>query len=157
MLGFYVFPSMMMWSLPFFFPPRCILSIFFLYAPFPSVSVYSADSPPVSESPHHPSPIVRPSENPTSYSDELINLRWYYWGGSLNLYRPLRVSSLSEILTTGVQPGAILFFRTWSNLLLHKYLIASKTNQFSLQYLQQLKRNLFRYFLLSTDSWCMSE
>ena len=40
-----------------------LLSLFFLYAPSPPVSVYSDDSPPVSDPPHRPSPIVRPSES----------------------------------------------------------------------------------------------
>ena len=58
-LGVYVFPSMMMWSLP--FPPSEIrpgslllqehlarlLYLFFLYAPSPPVSAYSADPPSV--------------------------------------------------------------------------------------------------------------
>ena len=46
---------------------------------------------------------------PSSYSDELINLYWYCWGGGLYPYRPIRASSLSEILTTDLQPRAILF------------------------------------------------
>ena len=40
-----------------------LLSIFFLYAPSPPVSVYSAESPPVSGPPHRPPPIVRLSES----------------------------------------------------------------------------------------------
>ena len=46
---------------------------------------------------------------PYLYSEKLINLCWYWWGGGLYPYRPLRVSSLSEILTNGVQSRAILF------------------------------------------------
>ena len=46
---------------------------------------------------------------PSFYSGGLINLYWYCWGGGLYPYRPIRASSLSEILTTGLQPRAILF------------------------------------------------
>ena len=93
---------------------------------------------------------------PYSCSNELINLSWYCWGGFLYPYRSIWCLSLSEILTTGLQPRALLFVQTWSDLLLNKYLVASKTNQFSLHYLYQLKRNLFFYFLVSkriVDKW----
>ena len=46
---------------------------------------------------------------PSSYSEKLIKLCWYCWGGGLYPYRPIRASILSEIFTTGLQPRAILF------------------------------------------------
>ena len=93
---------------------------------------------------------------PSSYSDELLNLCWYCWGGGFFPSRLFSSFILSEILTAGFRPRAILFWRTWSDILLHQYLVASQTNQFSLHYLYQLKRKLFSYFLLSNrrvDKW----
>ena len=63
---------------------------------------------------------------PSSYSDELINLCWYCWGGGLYPYRLIFSSRLSEILTAGLRPWALVFIRTWSDLLLHKYPFARK-------------------------------
>ena len=83
---------------------------------------------------------------PSSYSDELLNLCWYCWGWSFFPYRLILFLSLSEILTAGFRPWVLVFIRTWSDLLLHKYLVARKTNQFSLHYLHQQRRNLLSCF-----------
>ena len=99
---------------------------------------------------------------PSSYSDKLINLCWYWWGGGLYPYRLILSSSLSKILTASLQPRALVFIRTWSDMLLHQYLVASKTNPFRLRYLYQLKRNLFHYFIfclqdsLYTHEWIIA-
>ena len=86
---------------------------------------------------------------PSSCSDELINLCWYCWGGGFSPSRLFSSLSLSEILTVGFRQWAILFIRTWSDLLLHQYLFAIKTNQFSIHYLHQQKRNLLSFSVLT--------
>ena len=79
---------------------------------------------------------------PVSYSEELINLCWYCWGGGLypSLGHP-RVSSLSEIFTTVVQQWTVHVHYNWSDLLLDKNVITHQPNQFSLQYLHQQRKN----------------
>ena len=71
-----------------------------------------------------------------------INLCSYCWGGGLypSLGHP-RVSSLSETLTTGVQPWTVHVHHIWSDLLLEKNVIAHQTNLFSLQYFHQQRKN----------------
>ena len=80
------------------------------------------------------------------YSEELLNLCWYCWGGVFFSCSLILLLSLSEILTSGFRPWALVFIRTWSDLLLHKYLVSRKTNQFSLHYLHQQRRNLLSCF-----------
>ena len=86
---------------------------------------------------------------PSSYSDELINLCWYCWGGGLYPYRLILLLSLSEILTAGFRPWALVFIRTWYDLLLQKILVSRKKQsvQYSLFASTEEEFNLLFWYL----------
>ena len=83
---------------------------------------------------------------PASYSDELTNLCWYFRGGGLY---PSRIFAGVELVWNidNLRPAVgYTVHYNWSSLLLDKNVTAHQTNQFSLQYLHQQRKNLHSCF-----------
>ena len=83
---------------------------------------------------------------PASDSDELINLCWYCWGGGLYPSRRFAGVELVWKIDNLCPAVGYTVHYIWSDLLLDKYLIYHQTNQFSLQYLHQQRKNLHSCF-----------
>ena len=78
---------------------------------------------------------------PASYSEELINLCWYFWGGGLYPFRQFTGVKLVWNIDNRRPAVDCTVNYNWSDLLLDKNVISHQTNQFSLQYLHQQRKN----------------
>ena len=71
---------------------------------------------------------------PVSYSDELVNLCWYCWGGGLYPFRRFAGVEFVWNIDNRRPDVGYTVRQTWYDQLLHKYVISSKTNQYSFHY-----------------------